>query len=176
MSVIADLMRPGISRREIPVDHALTYILKAMTINPFHGSIAAMYRESQALSAIVALSTLSPVDRPRVGGSRSHRDLAHATREILDRNLSSPPTINALARMLGTNDTTLRRAFRQTFDMTILRYAIHRRLEVARILLNQSDLQISEIAYRMGYNDPANFTTAYRQHFGHPPSTDRQKS
>ncbi len=37
-------------------------------------------------------------------------------------------------------------------------------------LLKAGDIQIAQIAYRVGYQQPANFTQAFKGYFGYPPN------
>ncbi|WP_031325886.1 helix-turn-helix transcriptional regulator, partial [Pseudomonas taiwanensis] len=86
--------------------------------------------------------------------------------------LSAPPTAASLARQLGVGETTLRRAFREEFGRPILQYVRQQRLELARSLLLQRLWQVSQVAYHVGYANPANFCHAYKAYFGHPPGSE----
>ena len=81
---------------------------------------------------------------------------------------------------------TLHSRFGQ-IDQTFGRWVLQSRLEAcARALRdpNQRLLNISEIAYRLGFNDLSHFNRAFRAHFDMPPgewrsatvSTPRQKA
>ena len=45
------------------------------------------------------------------------------------------------------------------------------RLQKAKELLQTSELNISEIAYSVGFTDPAYFSRAFKEKFGVPPSS-----
>ena len=45
------------------------------------------------------------------------------------------------------------------------------RLQQARLLLEKGQLNVSEIAYQVGFNDPAYFTRAFKKQYGHSPKT-----
>jgi len=49
------------------------------------------------------------------------------------------------------------------------------RLSRARRLLLESDLNISEVAFQAGFNDPVYFTRVFRREFGVTPSGFREK-
>ena len=70
----------------------------------------------------------------------------------------------------------MRRQFKAAFGVTIMEYAQARRMEAARLMVHDATFQIAEIAYRVGYTDPANFTNAYKRYFGVPPRLDRFKN
>ncbi|MEM1140849.1 MAG: helix-turn-helix transcriptional regulator, partial [Pseudomonadota bacterium] len=58
------------------------------------------------------------------------------------------------------------------FGTTIFGYIREQRLEMARYLLLDHGLKVSEAGYRVGFSSPAAFSSAYRRRFGHPPSVD----
>jgi AraC-like DNA-binding protein len=45
------------------------------------------------------------------------------------------------------------------------------RLQQARLLLDKGQLNVSEIAYQVGFNDPAYFTRAFKKQYGFAPKT-----
>ncbi|WP_265316900.1 helix-turn-helix transcriptional regulator, partial [Pseudomonas aeruginosa] len=83
-----------------------------------------------------------------------------------------PPASLELARQLGVGETTLRRIFRNEFGRSMLQYVRDRRLEIGRQMVREGRWQIAQIAYRLGYSSPENFTHAYRARFGHPPGRE----
>ncbi|MEC8040239.1 MAG: AraC family transcriptional regulator, partial [Pseudomonadota bacterium] len=103
-------------------------------------------------------------------------DLAFEARQLIDDCPERFQSIRALAAELNTNETTLQRQFKAKFDLTVFQYVLARRMQAARILIKDGHLQIAEVAYRVGYNSPANFSTAYRRYYGHAPQDERSKS
>jgi AraC-like DNA-binding protein len=53
-------------------------------------------------------------------------------------------------------------------------FVTQRRLEVARQLLQESELQIRQIADRIGYLNPGDFTRAFRRQYGITPRSYRR--
>jgi AraC-like DNA-binding protein len=129
-----------------------------------------LHQESLTLAVLVELAAHLGGPQSRLQGqTRAQRELAHDARQLLEDNLAQPPASQELACMLGVGETTLRRAFRQEFGRSMLHYLRDRRLEVARQLLRERKWQVAQVAYRVGYADPANFTHAYKARFGYPP-------
>jgi AraC-like DNA-binding protein len=91
-------------------------------------------------------------------------------RALLDQQLASPPGIEGLARRFGLNRTKLRSAFRELFGIGIWDYIHEQRMHTSYEQLARGDKSVSEIAASVGYNHLSNFTTAFRRHFGRPPS------
>lgn len=67
------------------------------------------------------------------------------------------------------------RIFKEETGMTVNNYILHYRLSMAEILLKNTDLNVSEIAYRCGFADASYFSRRYKQARGVPPVKARQK-
>ncbi|NIB45114.1 helix-turn-helix transcriptional regulator [Pseudomaricurvus alkylphenolicus] len=66
----------------------------------------------------------------------------------------------------------LTHSFRQYFGTSIMEFALELRMIKARELLHSGQHSVLTVALMLGYQNHANFTRAYRKHFGHPPSED----
>lgn len=152
---------------------AIASLFERLYHSPYTGALHRLHQESLSLGILVELAAhLGGARQPVSRILRAHRDLAHEARRLLDLNLGRPPGVDELARQLGVGETTLRRIFKQEFGCSMLQHLRDRRLEVARQMLREGKWQISQIAYRVGYSNPANFANAYKARFGHPPGSE----
>ena len=101
-------------------------------------------------------------------GARDVRRIYEA-RDILVQNFASPPSIPRLARAVGVNQTKLKAGFKEILGCTVFEFVQQRRMERASELLLKGHLSIGEIARMVGYEYPANFTFAFRRHYGFLP-------
>lgn len=106
--------------------------------------------------------------------SRPRDLLFYQAMSLLEENLARPPSLAALARQVGTNERKLTELFRRSVGMTVFDFLSARRLEVARQLLEASNLQIRQIAERIGYQNPGDLTRAFRRHYGVTPRDYRR--
>jgi AraC-like DNA-binding protein len=90
----------------------------------------------------------------------------YEARDYLAQHFVAPPTIPKLARMVGINQTKLKAGFKQALGVTIYHFIIRLRMERASALLLNNEHSISTVAYMVGYDYPANFTYAFKKHFG----------
>lgn len=152
---------------------AVSRLLQQLYLSPYTGGLRRLHCESLSLAVVLELARhlIGPA-QPSHTPDRGLRDLAIEARRLLDTQLSAPPTAASLARQLGVGETTLRRAFRKAFGRPILQYVREQRLELARRLLLERRWQVSQVAYQVGYANPANFCHAYKAHFGHPPGSE----
>jgi AraC-like DNA-binding protein len=93
---------------------------------------------------------------------------------ILNREYANPPALPALARHLGVSETQLKSGFKSVNGTTVLQYCINKRIDAARLLLNENRHSISEIADIVGYQDHSAFSRAFRRLSGCSPREWRQ--
>lgn len=80
-----------------------------------------------------------------------------------------PHSLAALAELASMSRATLRRKFQAAYGCSVFEYLRERRLELAREMLLQGH-GIERAAQCAGYLHANNFTTAFRQRYGYPPS------
>jgi AraC-like DNA-binding protein len=83
-----------------------------------------------------------------------------------------------LARVSHVSDAHFARSFKQAFGLPPHRYLLTRRIERATSLLRDTDLPITTIAFRTGWNSLGTFTRTFRDVTGQTPRALRaqQKS
>ena len=115
---------------------------------------------------------------PQPVGSR-HPRVAHAVLaeaiEIMESNLEHPIPLPTLTRTVGVTGKQIQRLFRTYLDTTPRQYYICARLKLARRLLVQSNMNISEVALASGFGSLAHFSRSYRDEFGLPPTKYRRQ-
>jgi CheY-like chemotaxis protein len=130
------------------------------------------------LSSELARSPDDPVD---IGGDDGD-DVVERREDVLVRsaifhlrqNLSAPPSPDALARLVGTNEKRLNQAFHTQFGMPVFAWLREERMGQARRLLTTADTAVASIGDFLGFSSPANFAKAFRERFGMSPSALRQ--
>jgi len=108
----------------------------------------------------------------RIGGGRGRaavEKVASLLRDQPDRDWRTPE----LARRVGVSVNWLAARFRARFGMTIDRYRLTQRVELARLLLGSSTLPVAEIGARVGLADAQHFNKVFRAILGVPPSACR---
>jgi DNA-binding response OmpR family regulator len=101
--------------------------------------------------------------------STSDRALVKAATSYLAERLADPPSPEALARILGTNEKKLNEAFRAVLALPVFAWVREERMRQARQLLARTTNAVREIGEHLGYPNPANFSTAFRERFGVSP-------
>ena len=83
--------------------------------------------------------------------------------------------MNDYAKALGVTPTHLSRVCRSLTGSAASRLILERRLLEARRALAYTSMQIAEIAYMLGYSDPAYFARVFAQSAGESPSAFRAR-
>ena len=145
--------------------------------HPYNGPLGALFLESSALQFVIEIARMLRTENAYIAEiGRRHYERVMAAREILDHRLINPPSTLDLAREVGSNVTTLQRNFKKVFSTTIFGYVRAQRLRMARVLLAENGLTAAETGQRVGFASASAFAAAYRRHFGHPPSSDRNRN
>jgi len=83
------------------------------------------------------------------------------------------PSVGDLARLCGLSTHYFGRLFQRSTGQTVGRTLADWRIRRGERLLAETDLPLKEIAYRLGYANPANFSTAFRTATGRTPRSYR---
>lgn len=98
------------------------------------------------------------------------RNIAHLMGEHYLRDL----TIHDYAELSGRSLSTFTREFRRIYNMSPKKWLIDARLSHARNLVIGSDINITEIANIIGYDNVSHFIKTFKQQFGITPKQLRQ--
>jgi len=87
-------------------------------------------------------------------------------------NLNNPAfSTEDFSRYFDISRRHVLRKIRSLTGLTINEYIRVTRLKEARQLLQQGDLNVSEVAYSVGFTDPKYFSSCFKKQFGQSPST-----
>jgi AraC-like DNA-binding protein len=106
-------------------------------------------------------------------GSGTEPPRAARARRLIDKNLTQPVNVAALARAAGCTPAHLSRLFRKTYGLPPAAYLLRRRVDKARQLLTDTDLSAAEIGRRLGFHDASHFGRHFRRHAGINPAAYR---
>jgi AraC-like DNA-binding protein len=104
-----------------------------------------------------------------------HTTLIARAVERLHEDISQPLRVEELAHELGISVSGLHFYFKVITAMSPLQFQKQIRLQEARRLMLNEDLDAASTAYRLGYHDAAHFSREYKSLFGFPPIRDVQR-
>lgn len=97
-----------------------------------------------------------------------------AAKRLIQDNLATLPSLTEIARSVGTYREKLSQIFREQTGMTVFAFIREERLLRGGELLRQSEIEVQDIAFLVGFNNAGNFATAFRERMGTTPSAYRQ--
>ncbi len=111
---------------------------------------------------------LTPQKKSKISDAERRQILL--AEKILKDNLDRSITIRELASLSGVNDYKLKKNFKIVTGKPIFSYLTDMRMEEAKNMLINRDMNISEVAYAVGYKNPQHFTSAFKKKFNYLPS------
>ncbi|MGC1514655.1 MAG: AraC family transcriptional regulator [Maribacter sp.] len=94
---------------------------------------------------------------------------------LIENNLEQTSSILALAKKVGLNQNTLQNGFQSLFRLSVKEFTQNKRMEKARHLMETTDLNITEITYRIGINSRSYFSKLFKQRYAMTPKQYLQK-
>jgi AraC-like DNA-binding protein len=94
-------------------------------------------------------------------------------RDAMDRDFAKPLDIPTLARIAYVSESHFIRVFRATFGETPHRYLQRRRVERAMFLLRESDRNVTDICFDVGFGSLGSFSRTFTDIVGESPTAYR---
>ncbi len=150
--------------------------LKAHDDNADNAAVAAVIRDVERLVLAAHDRVDAAIDGSRDGDGmapvRIISSMADAVRRLVADG--SGVSVHSVAAAMGLSSRQLSRKTKAATGCGALRLVMRIRMEQARrMLLDDPELPIGEVGYRCGFDDPSNFTRAFRRHYGQSPSAQR---
>ncbi len=103
-------------------------------------------------------------------------DFLQKTMTVIDENLDNAEFGNAeLSRSMLMSESQLHRKIKALTNLSLSVFIRSVRLRRGKSLLQTTDLSVSEIAYAVGFTDPAYFSRTFSAEFGIAPTAIRKK-
>ena len=143
--------------------------INAMINYSMHDGLAGRFFNSRVPELLVhmvyhigLIDKLPEFDQEEIRKAQEAHKIILADFSIYDR-------VDQLARKVGTTEAELQMAFKHRFGTTVAKFSKEARMKKAHeILLSGNDILLS-VALMVGYNDPGNFSTAFKNYFGYSP-------
>ena len=100
--------------------------------------------------------------------------LIKAVASYITEDLTTHHTIEQLSQKFKISTTALKKCFRGVYGTSVYSYLRTYRLQVAQKLLLETELPVTEIASKIGYENPNKFTSAFKEMYGSSPTEYRK--
>lgn len=101
--------------------------------------------------------------------SSKHHPAIDRSKVYIEKHLNTNIQVNDIVKHSHVSHNYLTRLFKQSFDKTIASYLNQRKMEVARELIQQTNLSIKSIAAELGYLNLQHFNKLVRRAYGYSP-------
>ena len=132
------------------------------------------YFKLKCLELLLFFSIASETKTESLPLSKKQVDLIENVKNDLINDLESKITIDELSDRYGVSKTTLKNCFKEVYGKPIFKWRKEYRLDYACRLIEEGELNISEISKKVGYSSPSKFSQAFKEHVGYTPSEYRK--
>lgn len=119
--------------------------------------------------------TCHPEAAPGLSNVDARASLARRAASLLREECASGSGVEALAAKLGYTGRHLRRAFVDEYGTTPAQYVRTCRLLLAKSLLTDSDLPVSQVSQASGFGSVRRFNDAFKRHYHLTPTDVRKR-
>jgi AraC-like DNA-binding protein len=127
---------------------------------------ARLFYQGIALALIAGqISRANTSDQPSGPLGRDDKDRVIQARDLLVRDLISPPCLKQLSRKTGLNMNKLQQGFYRLYGVSVFKYLHRHRMLEANRIFHETDMNVSQAASAVGYTNVSHFSRAYKKHF-----------
>lgn len=170
---LPELIHPNANFVEGPgfymTPHMQNAVQKVMTTS-YSGNTRLLFLKSQVNELLSHFFAYLADGRDSQPFLATEREKLEEAKNIITRNMSKPPTLNELAKLIGLNNNKLKKNFKELFGVPVFKFLQEERLKKAYELLSQSDMPVQEAAWHVGYESLGSFSNAFQQKFGIRPA------
>ena len=140
------------------------------------GEIKKGYLKVKILELLLFLSAMEP---EAAGESKmvsaAHAGLAKDICRYLTERMDRKVTLNMLAETFHVSATLIKNCFKDVYGVSVYSYIRTQKMEKAAVMLRETDMQVTEIAGTLGYDNSSKFAKAFKDIQGVTPGAYRKK-
>jgi AraC-like DNA-binding protein len=134
--------------------------------------MASIYERNEPATQVLEAAGIAWKLITRIGADRtlSLADPVEKAKDYLDEHFDEWVPVPELASRVGLSHSRLTELFRIATGYGVLAYQIQLRMSKARLMLEETDESVADIARQLGYSDPYYFSRHFRRVNGLSPS------
>ena len=90
-------------------------------------------------------------------------------KEIIIKDMSNPPSLAELSKLIGLNIKRLKTDFKEIYGVPVFTFLLNYKMEIAKNLLQEQQLNVNEISSHLGYSTSSHFIAAFKRKHGITP-------
>ena len=95
--------------------------------------------------------------------------------DFIESNLQSGLDLSDIAMFAGLSCSRVRHRFTAAVGMSPMRYVRLRRMQKAKVLLEETVFSVKEVMFKVGLNDASHFVRDFRNYYGLTPKRYRSR-
>ncbi len=143
-------------------------VYKILT-TPYKGTTRQMFLKSQVNELLSHFFAFLASDK-KENITNEDRDKLFMVKEIMENNISNPPSLSELSQIIGLNNTKLKKNFKALFGVPVFKFLQEERLNKAYEMLSTGTKNVQEVAWYVGYDSLSSFSNAFQTKFGVRPN------
>src|SRR5438477_529074 len=93
---------------------------------------------------------------------------------LVDSLRNNLPPVKEIAQAVFMSESTLKRYFKVFYGKNIYEFYLQKKMELAKRMMIEENLNVSQVAREIGYENPNNFIATFKKHFGYLPGEIRR--
>ncbi len=90
-------------------------------------------------------------------------------KEIIIKDMNNPPSLTELSKLIGLNIKKLKTDFKEIYGVPVFTFLLNYKMEMAKNLLQEQQLNVNEISSHLGYSTSSHFIAAFKRKHGITP-------
>lgn len=171
---VLEAMREREATRSIPVIVLTAQVLREADMARLNRGVATILNKGLFSVQETLMHIETALSRSRNLGSKAQR-LVRKAMAYIHENYAEPLDRENIANHTGVSPGYLDLCFRQEISLTPMTYLNRYRVNQAKVLLSDGEMNLTEIALTVGFADSAHFSHVFRREVGLSPSAYRRK-
>lgn len=146
-------------------------VVAQLTNTTYSGKMKALFLEAKMIELFLLQlqQNRNPGSTKPFSFKPPDMDRIYDASQLIERHIDEFITIAQLAQLVGINQRKLMQGFKKLFGCTVYQYINDLKMQTAKSLLLDSNKNVNEVAYHIGYQNSQHFISAFKKKFGFSP-------
>ncbi len=162
----------------VPAEHTAAYILRDCDPTDLVWAYQQLYKESLAKGRLPIMASLSEIIAclaRELLDQKEHHYLLSDLWMVVAHDLARAWNLAALCKEVGMSQEKLRLLCHKETGRSPIAQVAHLRMRHAAVLIDEGHLNVQQIGSLVGYENPFNFSLAFKRHYGLSPTHFRKQ-
>ena len=156
----------------LPWHGRIAEVVGSMRQNPFTGIMRYLFLESKMMELFALQMHQVQTFAGRKDDLRcsiSDNEKLHAVRNYIESNYLEDFSLKDLTYRFNLNEFKLKKGYKQLFQTTVFGHVLQLRMQKAKTILEENEMNVSEAGFFIGYDNVSSFCAEFKKRFGYSP-------